>query len=148
MNSEVSNHYVTWQTQKVLSAEEKVRIFERMFSAGLPLEGVMTEDEENEEEGKKAYITALMSINDGLPSAIVATPSRLVYRFEPPVLDKQWWSLALRYYYVVTANMADRAALAELCGVNVKSIKGKALSRKKSTEQSGLKLDELLQLLD
>lgn len=142
MNARVdlNNQDVTWETKELVA--DPARLLARMRSAGLPLQDGVAGEVEGESDGSK--ITALVAVSaDGL-AAIVASPSGLVYRLEPEIIEQEWWSFAARYYYIVTGNLADRQLLAEHAGVELSAVKGKTISRKKLAEPSGLTLDQLL----
>ncbi|QEL56035.1 hypothetical protein [Chromobacterium paludis] len=137
---ELDGQGVTWASKVVIA--EPDRLLARMRAAGLPLQEGTAGEAEGESDNSK--ITALVAVGDDRLSAIVATPSGLVYRLEPERIEPDWWSFAARYYYIVTGNLADRQMLAELAGIQASAVKGKTISRKKSAELSGLTLDQLL----
>lgn len=136
----------TWDCRAPIMGE--VSLFERLKSAGLPL-SMAGEGADGLAEGESAAgaIVALVSVAGGRLAALVATPSGLMYRFEPEAIEPTWWDFAARNYYVVTGNMADRQQLALRAGVEPKAIKGRTWFRSKDAEPSGLGLDELIDLV-
>lgn len=131
----------TWEMRALIGEAQAHALVARMRASDLPLASP-SHDEAGESDSSK--ITALISFVNGQADAYVATPSGLLYRFAPPEFEAHWWSVALRYYHVVTGNMADRLRLAELAGVDPAQIKGKCLSRLKCTALSGLSLEQIL----
>ncbi len=129
----------TWDSRIRLS--EARDLFERMRASGLPL---ACTDGEDVGEGDASKITALVVFNGTRAEALVAAPSGILFQFAPEVFEPHWWSFALRNYYIVTANMADRLALADSAGVDPLLIKGKCVSRLKGQPLSGVALDKLL----
>lgn len=117
-----------------------------MVAAGLPLAASKTEGAEAGNEAGSTKITAVISFLEGLAEAYVASPSGIVYRFSPSVFEPEWWSFALRNYYCVTGNFADREALAASAGITAWG-DGKTLIRKKSDQPSGLSLVALMREL-
>lgn len=136
----------TWDCRAPIMGEAS--LFERLKSAGLPL-SMAGEGADGLAEGESAAgaIVALVSVAGGRLAALVATPSGLMYRFEPEAIEPTWWDFAARNYYVVTGNMADRQQLALRAGVEPKAIKGRTWFRSKDAEPSGLGLDELIDLV-
>ncbi len=132
---------VTWDSRASLNGVRE--LFERMRASGLPL---ASSGGEEAGDGDVSKITALVALNDGRVEAFVAAPSGLVFRFAPEVVEPHWWSFALRNYYIVTGNLADRLALAEVAEVDAILIKGKCISRLKGSSLSGMTLDQLLEL--
>lgn len=136
----------TWDCRAQIMGE--ISLFERLKSAGLPLSMASGgADGLTESESSAGAIVALVSVVGGRLAALVATPSGLMYRFEPEAIEPTWWDFAARNYYVVTGNMADRQQLALRAGVEPKAIKGRTWFRSKDAEPSGLGLDELIDLV-
>ena len=142
MNARVDLNHQNASWASKVAIDDPVRLLARMRSAGLPLQDGGAGEVEGESDSSK--ITALVAVGADRLAAIVASPSGLVYRLEPEVIEQDWWSFAARYYYVVTGNLADRQLLAEHAGVEIGLVKGKTISRKKAAELSGLSLDQLL----
>lgn len=136
----------TWDCRTPIMGEAS--LFDRLKSAGLPL-SMAGEGADGLVEGESAAgaIVALVSVAGGRLAALVATPSGLMYRFEPEAIEPTWWDFAARNYYVVSGNMADRQQLALRAGVEPKAIKGRTWFRSKDAEPSGLGLDELIDLV-
>lgn len=136
----------TWDCRVQIMGEAS--LFERLKSAGLPL-SMASEGADGLAEGESASgaIVALVSVAGGRLAALVATPSGLMYRFEPEAIEPTWWDFAARNYYVVTGNMADRQQLALRAGVEPKAIKGRTWFRSKDAEPSSMGLDELIDLV-
>lgn len=120
-------------------------IMAALRAAGLPLASGQEEDEAGASAGSE--IVCIAAVTDDNIHALVATPSGLVYRFEPDDLDAAFWKFSGSNYYWVTGNMADRQKAADLAGIDIKQIKGRCLNNKKITEISGLGLDEVLEQL-
>lgn len=133
----------TWKSQVAISNPKD--LLARLRSAGLPLAEPSGEGEEGDSDNSKLCLVA--SVVDGAVAAVVASPSGLVFRFEPDLVDPQWWAFATKNYYVVTGNAQDRKLLADIGGVDLKVIKGKTVSRKKDAEPSRMTLDQLLETL-
>lgn len=131
---------LTWASRKKPTDAEE--LLARMRAAGLPLASDETEDSD---ESSKSCITACISILNGKVHALVASPSGIIYEFAPEQFEALWWSFALRHYYIVTGNMSDRQALAEMAVVELAVVKGKVLSRLKSNSPSGMTLPQLLE---
>lgn len=137
----------TWSEQVTIYG--KTSLIERLRSAGLPLSGGGADaaDSDAEAESSNAVIVALVAVSATKISALVATPSGLLYRFEPKAIEREWWGFAVSNYYVVTGNMADRQQLAMHAGVEPKAIKGRTWFRKKEADLTGLSLDEIIALV-
>lgn len=137
----------TWSEQVTIYG--KTSLIDRLRSAELPLSGgdADTADSNAAAESTSAAIVALVAVSATKISALVATPSGLLYRFEPKAIERSWWDFAARNYYVVTGNMADRQQLALHAGVEPKAIKGKTWFRKKDADLTGLSLDEIIDLV-
>lgn len=129
---------VTWDAQ-VLVANQPA-IMASLRAAGLPLAN--TADTAEDESGQ-SQLVCVAEVREDMIHALVATPSGLIYRFEPTIFELSFWSFAARNYYWVTFCMADREKASKLTGVPLKMIKGKTLSRSKSG-LSGMALDALL----
>lgn len=142
MNARVDLNHQNASWASKVAIDDPARLLARMRGAGLPLQDGGAGEVEGESDSSK--ITALVAVSEDRLAAIVATPSGLVYRLEPEVIEQEWWSFAARYYYIVTGNLADRQLLAEHAGVELSAVKGKTISRKKLAEPSGLTLDQLL----
>lgn len=134
---------LTWESQ--INIEDPAAVLATLRQAGLPL--AESGADLVEEESTNSRIVAIMAPAGDTIHAIVATPSGFVYRFEPPEIDIEFWSFALRHYYVVTGNMADRLLLAKQADVDIKGVTGRAMDRKKTDAPSGLLLDEMLAIL-
>ena len=144
---EMPPHY-TWEAQSPV--KRAASLWARLKSSGLPL-GAPASGDANEGDGDAdagaGSIIALVAVTESKAAALVATPSGLVYRFEPEQIDPAWWAFAATNYYVVTGNQVDRQQLAQLAGVESKAIKGRAWNRKKMTDPTNLSLDELIELV-
>ncbi|MFK4705602.1 hypothetical protein ABIC83_002441 [Roseateles asaccharophilus] len=133
----------TWKARVQIQNEKD--LLARLRSAGLPLAEPSGEGEEGDSDNSK--LCAVVSVIDGVLAAVVASPSGLVFRFEPDHVDPQWWAFAAKNYYIVTGNAQDRKLLADLGGADIKAIKGRTVSRKKDSEPSRMSLDQLLETL-
>lgn len=109
-------------------------------AAGLPLANTA---DTSEDESSQSQIVCIAVVKEDVIHALVATPSGLVYRFEPKIFELSFWSFAARYYYWVTFSLADREQVSQLTGVSAKAMKGKAMVRGKSERNIG-SLDALL----
>lgn len=132
----------TWESR--VEVHDPELIMAALRAAGLPLAYA---SEQEGEESDASRIVCVAAYLHGQIQALVATPSGLVYRFEPDVIVDDFWRFALNHYYVVTGNIADRLAFAQHIEVPEKAVKGRALIRKKSEDPSGLSLDDLLNIL-
>lgn len=124
----VAADHPTWAAQ--VGVPDRAGLFARLVKAGLPLSELAG-------VARSCEIVALVVVRRGeggapVPSALVATPSGHVFRFEPAVVEVPWWRFAAGNYFVVTAGAADRVALAQLAGVDLDSIKGKVWGGRKA----------------
>lgn len=128
----------TWDSRVPLS--NPTEIISALRSAGLPLANT---NEPSEDESSQSQLVCIAEVQENAIRAVIATPSGLVYRFEPMAFEQSFWAFAARHYYWVTGSMKDREKVSALTEVALKSIKGRTLSRTKS-EQSNMALDEIL----
>jgi len=119
------NEYVTWKTR--LPVADQVEMIAALRAAGLPLANTET----SEGERPQSELVCVAAVREGSIHALVATPSGLVYRFEPAVFELSFWAFAARHYYWVTFSLADREHVSALTGVPVKTMKGRTFSRSK-----------------
>ena len=137
MNPEMDTQ-TTFRSQVPVDA---IAVMSALKAAGFPLS---SSTESNEGESDNSKLVCVAEIKGDLIHAIVASPSGIVYRFEPSVLEPAFWSFAGRNYYFVTGNIADRRRAAELAGIDVKLIKGKTLARGQGEALSGMTLDQMM----
>ena len=85
----------TWSEQVTIHGEAS--LIERLRSAGLPLSGGGTDaaDPDVEAEFSNTAIVALVAVSATKISAIVATPSGQLYRFEPKAIEGEWCGFAV-----------------------------------------------------
>ena len=132
----------TWSAQ--VTIVEPSFLVGALRSAGLPLASA---GESSETDSDASAIVCIASVGPAGIHAVVGTPSGLVWRFEPETFESSFWAFAARYYYWVTGNLADRHLVAELTGIPLKDIKGRALLRGKVEAPSGATIDDLLRKL-
>lgn len=133
---------IAWNAQVPLQCP--TLLVSALRSAGLPLANAA---ESSETDSDASAIVCIASVGPVGIHAVVATPSGLVWRFEPEGFEPRFWAFAARYYYWVTGNLADRRLVAELAGTPLKDIKGRALLRGKVEAPSGATIDDLLRKL-
>lgn len=129
---------VTWDAR--VPVANQTEIMAALRAAGLPLANTA---ETAEDESGQSQLVCVAEVREDIIFALIATPSGLVYRFEPTHFELSFWSFAARNYYWVTSCMADREQASKLTDVPLKIMKGKTLSRGKS-ELSKVALDTLL----
>ncbi|QYF93066.1 hypothetical protein KY495_20580 [Massilia sp. PAMC28688] len=117
------HEHVTWNTR--LPVLEQAEIMGALRAAGLPLAYM----EASEGESPRSEIVCVAEVREEVVHALVATPSGLVYRFQPAPFELTFWAFAARHYYWVTFSLADRAHVSTLTGVPVKTMKGRTFSR-------------------
>lgn len=128
---------VTWNTR--LPVSNQAEIMAALRAAGLPLANSAA----SEGESLRSELVCVAEVREGAVHALVATPSGLVYRFQPAVFELKFWAFAARHYYWVTFSLADREHVSTLTGVPVKTMKGRTFSRTNSG-LSNVPLNELL----
>lgn len=135
---EAKNTKHTFNSQTPVDADA---VLATLRAAGFPL---ASSSELTEGESDNSKLVCVAEVRNNMIHAIVASPSGIVYRFEPTVFEPSFWSFAGRHYYFVTGNIADRRRVAELAGIEFKDIKGKTLARGKSESLSEMTLDGML----
>lgn len=138
----MENRNRTWDAQ--VPVIDSAAVMTALRAAGLPLSVSGIEDDESEADSERSAIVCVAAVREDGVTALVACPSGLVYRFEPPAFDLEFWRFAARFYYLVTGNLEDRRRIADLTSVPFKEITGRCLVRKKETVLSGRSLDDLL----